>query len=117
MFVFETEEEVANIYPHLDSIASLDARGLIITAKGKDIDFVSRFFAPQCGINEDPVTGSAHTMLTPYWAERLGKNSLTARQLSARGGELHCELIGNRVIITGKAITYLIGNIQLKNSL
>ena len=115
MFVFDAEEEIVNMSPQLDAVNSLDARGVIITAKGREVDFVSRFFAPRCGINEDPVTGSAHTTLTPYWATQLGKNSLTARQLSARGGELSCELLNNRVIISGRAITYLKGFIQLKN--
>ena len=115
MFVFDAEEEIVNMSPQLDAVNSLDARGVIITAKGREVDFISRFFAPRCGINEDPVTGSAHTTLTPYWATQLGKNSLTARQLSARGGELSCELLNNRVIISGRAITYLKGFIQLKN--
>ena len=83
---------------------------MIVTAPGEKVDFVSRFFAPSKGINEDPVTGSAHTILTPYWADRLGKVNLHALQVSKRGGELWCELLeGNRVAISGKAVTYLEG--------
>jgi PhzF family phenazine biosynthesis protein len=115
MFVFETEQEIEHASPRFEVIETLDARGVIITAKGKEVDFVSRFFAPQCGIDEDPVTGSAHTTLTPYWSGRLGKTSLSARQLSTRGGDLHCQLINDRIIISGKAVTYLIGDIQLNN--
>ncbi|MCK4749531.1 MAG: PhzF family phenazine biosynthesis protein, partial [Bacteroidales bacterium] len=80
---------------------------------GGEVDFVSRFFAPQIGINEDPVTGSAHTTLTPYWSKVLGKKCLTARQLSARGGELVCEDHGDRVKISGQAVTYLVGEINI----
>jgi len=86
---------------------------VIATAKGKDVDFVSRFFAPKVGINEDPVTGSAHCMLTPYWAEKLDKAQLKARQLSKRTGELGCELKGERVLISGKAVLYLEGKIWI----
>jgi predicted PhzF superfamily epimerase YddE/YHI9 len=84
-----------------------------ITAKGKDVDFVSRFFAPKYGINEDPVTGSFHCLLTPYWARRLNKSRLNARQVSRRGGELVCELIDNRVLLAGQCATYLKAQIYL----
>jgi predicted PhzF superfamily epimerase YddE/YHI9 len=86
---------------------------VIATAPGDDHDFVSRYFAPRHGIPEDPVTGSAHTNLTPYWAERLGKTSLRAAQLSARGGELHCTLDGDRVEIAGMAVLYMEGTIHI----
>lgn len=115
MFVYETQEQIEHINPDLNAIGKFDARGIIVTAPGKEVDFVSRFFAPQSGIDEDPVTGSAHTSLTPYWSGKLGKTSLSAIQLSPRKGILHCELNGGRVLIAGKAITYLIGNIQSKN--
>ena len=85
----------------------------MITAPGRETDFVSRFFAPQSGIEEDPVTGSAHTTLTPIWAGKLEKDTLTAKQLSKRGGELLCELKGDRTIISGKAVTYLVGEISI----
>ena len=88
--VFNSEEEVLNVDPDFASIAKLKSRGLIITAPGKEVDFVSRFFAPQTGINEDPVTGSAHTSLIPYWSKKLNKKELRARQLSKRSGNLSC---------------------------
>ena len=84
---------------------------MIITAKGDTVDFVSRFFAPGAGIDEDPVTGSAHSQLIPFWSERLGKQQLTARQLSARGGELLCEDLGDRVLMGGHAVLYMQGEI------
>ncbi|WP_329958654.1 PhzF family phenazine biosynthesis protein [Aquirufa nivalisilvae] len=92
-------------------IAKLKARGIIITAPGDTVDFVSRFFGPQSGIDEDPVTGSAHTTLIPYWAKRKHKTQLTAKQLSPRGGELSCELLGDRVNISGTCVLYMIGEI------
>lgn len=109
----ETEADVANFQPNMRLIAQLDARGLIITAPGKTVDFVSRFFGPQSGVPEDPVTGSAHCILTPYWAKELGKTSMQAKQLSARGGEVGCELIGDRVELTGDAVTYMVGEIWI----
>lgn len=111
MLVFETEAEISQIKVDLNKIAQLKARGVIITAKGEEVDFVSRFFAPQSGINEDPVTGSAHTTLTPYWATKLKKTNLAAIQLSERKGYLQCKYFGDRVEISGKAITYLQGEI------
>lgn len=111
LLVVESEEIVQNLQPNLLKVAEVEARGVMVTAPGKEVDFISRFFAPQSGINEDPVTGSAHTVLIPYWAKKLGKTELTARQISPRGGNLFCTLVGDRVEISGKAITYLIGEI------
>lgn len=111
MLVFDTEEQISNAIPALDIIASLDARGVIITAKGDSVDFVSRFFAPQAGIDEDPVTGSAHTTLIPYWSSSLGKSELTAIQLSKRKGYLQGSLLQDRVEISGAAKLYLKGEI------
>jgi len=111
MVVYETEEDVAAIKPDFAALAKLDALGTIITAKGNNSDFVSRMFAPAAGIPEDPVTGSAHCNLIPYWAEKLGKTKLHAYQISERRGELWCELQGDRVLMAGKAVTYLKGEI------
>jgi PhzF family phenazine biosynthesis protein len=111
--VFPDGEALNELTPDLDALRALDLRGVCITARHDRYDFVSRFFAPNVGIDEDPVTGSAHTQLTPYWAKRLGKKRLFAKQLSPRGGELRCELAGNRVIISGEAVTYLQGKISL----
>ncbi|MFH1194720.1 MAG: PhzF family phenazine biosynthesis protein [bacterium] len=113
LLVFETQEQIENIKPDFGKLAAADSRGIIITAKGNDCDFVSRFFAPQSGINEDPVTGSAHTTLTPYWSGRFGKTELTAMQLSIRKGHLRCKNLGDRTEIGGKAVTYLIGEIEV----
>jgi predicted PhzF superfamily epimerase YddE/YHI9 len=111
MFVYASESEIEGMDPDFGLLAQVGGRGIIVTAPGNDADFVSRFFAPQTGINEDPVTGSAHTSLTPYWSRVLGKKQLTARQLSSRGGELVCEDKGERVEISGHAVTYMIGEI------
>jgi PhzF family phenazine biosynthesis protein len=113
MLVFGSQDEIEQVKPGLQRIAQLDARGVIITAKGNDTDFVSRFFAPAVGIDEDPVTGSAHTSLTPYWSSILGKNELTARQLSERGGYLKCKMVNGRVEISGQATLYLQGEITV----
>jgi PhzF family phenazine biosynthesis protein len=113
MFVFASQSEIEKMQPDFGLLAQVGGRGVIVTALGNDVDFVSRFFAPQTGINEDPVTGSAHTTLTPYWAKVLGKKELTARQLSARGGDLICEDKGDRVYISGHAVTYMIGEIDI----
>ncbi|MDZ7773063.1 MAG: PhzF family phenazine biosynthesis protein [Balneolaceae bacterium] len=113
LWVLESEEEVRGVDPDFREMEKVDTRGVIVTAPGEDVDFVSRFFAPSVGVDEDPVTGSAHTMLTPYWADRLDKNELTARQVSRRGGELRCRLEGDRVRIAGRALTYLEGEITL----
>lgn len=111
--VYESESNIVSLSPDFSILNKLECRGIIATARGKETDFVSRFFAPRCGINEDPVTGSAHCELTPYWAKQLGKNKLSAAQLSQRGGKLQCELNGNRVLIAGKAIRYLEGSIEV----
>jgi predicted PhzF superfamily epimerase YddE/YHI9 len=111
--VYDSEEQVRAIKPDFAALEKLPALGIIATAPGKAADFVSRFFAPGAGIPEDPVTGSAHCTLTPYWAERLGKQSLHALQVSRRGGELWCELAGDRVLIAGNAVEYLRGTIRL----
>lgn len=100
--------------PDFPAIAALDARGLVITAPGdRGADFVSRFFAPRLAVPEDPVTGSAHCALTPFWAGRLGHNTLTAHQLSARGGQLACMLVGDRVKLAGRAVLYLRGELAV----
>jgi len=111
--VFETEAEVRALKPNMEKLAAIDRFATIVTAPGKDCDFVSRFFAPAKGVPEDPVTGSAHCTLIPYWSARLGKTKLFARQVSARGGELWCEHRGDRVIIAGKAAAYLEGTIRI----
>ena len=112
MLVFEKEQQIISLRPNLQAIAKLPATGMIVTARGDKSDFVSRFFAPQSGIDEDPVTGSAHTALIPYWSDKFGKDELTAVQLSARKGHLFCRMLGDRVEISGKARTYMIGEIQ-----
>lgn len=114
LLLFESEDQVKNLKPDLARIAAIDARGVIVTAKGDTVDFVSRFFGPQSGVDEDPVTGSAHTTLTPFWAARLNRNELSAVQLSKRKGILHCRYAGDRVEISGNARTYLIGEIFIE---
>lgn len=114
MVVLDSETQLREIKPDILILSTVPTRGIILTAPGDKVDFVSRFFAPQSGIDEDPVTGSAHTTLIPYWAERLGKNSLTARQISARGGYLRCELVGERTLISGQAKLYLSGEINVE---
>lgn len=113
MAVFATEAEVAGLTPDMETIATLHPRGVIATAPGDRVDFVSRFFGPSFGVPEDPVTGSAHCMLTPYWAGRLGKTRMDARQISKRGGTLVCEDRGDRVGIGGNAVLYLEGRITV----
>lgn len=109
MVIVESEEDVLNLDLNFEIIKTLDSRGLIVSSSGKDVDFVSRWFGPQTGVDEDPVTGSAHTLLTPFWAERLNKTKLRAKQLSRRGGELFCELKENSVLVSGNASLYLRG--------
>jgi len=109
--VLGTQSEIENLNPDLSLVKKLKSRGLIVTAKGDEADFVSRCFFPQSGIDEDPVTGSAHCVLTPYWAKQTGKNKLSAIQLSTRRGYLDCELAGDRVLMSGHAQTYLEGEI------
>ncbi|WP_410768090.1 PhzF family phenazine biosynthesis protein [Fontibacillus sp. BL9] len=112
--VLESEEQVAQFDPDFELIKQLpDSFGLVITAKGKQSDFVSRFFAPHAGVNEDPVTGSVHCTLIPYWAGKLGKDKLLAKQLSRRGGTLYCENLGARVAIGGHAVLYLEGSLYV----
>ncbi len=112
--VVESEEAVRAIAPDQALLTRLDRRGVIVTARSREADFVSRFFAPKYGVQEDPVTGSAHCELTPYWAGKLAKNSLEARQLSRRGGTILCELQADRVILSGTAVTYMVGEIEVK---
>ncbi len=112
LLLFENEQQVHELTPDFLKIKTSSARGVIVTAPGTEVDFVSRFFAPAVGIDEDPVTGSAHTSLIPFWAERLGKNELSTRQISKRIGELKCKFLGERVEIAGQAVTYLVGEIE-----
>ena len=111
--VFESEAEVEQLEPDMGSLARLDALGVIATARGKRGDFVSRFFAPSVGIPEDPATGSSHCTLIPFWAARLGKEELFARQISPRGGEFHCRLLGDRVGIGGRAVVFCRGELEV----
>lgn len=109
--IFENGAQVAALRPNFERVAQLEVQGVVATAPGDDCDFVSRYFAPQAGIPEDPVTGSTHCTLIPYWSQQLGKKTLLARQISPRGGELFCENRGARVAIGGHAITYSAGEI------
>ena len=111
--ILEDEEAVANNNPNFSQIKHMDSRGLIVTAKGSEVDFVSRWYGPQTGIDEDPVTGSAHALLATYWSNIFNKNDLTAKQLSKRGGQLHCSVKEEKVDITGQAALYLRGTLQL----
>jgi len=111
--VFERQADVRALKPDMARVAALDCMGVIATAPGDGCDFVSRFFAPGAGVPEDPVTGSAHCTLIPYWAKRLGKTAMEARQISTRGGTLYCEDRGDRVGIGGHAVTYMTGTVTL----
>ena len=113
LMVYESEDEVREINPNFAELLKIDTHAVIVTAKGNESDFVSRFFAPEVGVFEDPVTGSAHCTLIPYWAEKLGKEQFYAKQISARGGELFCKLKGDRVKIGGNATLYLKGEIYV----
>lgn len=113
MAVFDAESDVAGLRPDFGALDRLDCLGIIVTAPGDACDFVSRFFAPRAGILEDPVTGSAHTLLIPYWAKRLNRNALHAFQISRRRGELFCGYRGERVEIGGRAVTYMTGHIEV----
>ena len=113
MVVFENEEQIRALAPDFQQMKKIAARGIIVTAPGNEVDFVSRFFAPQSGIQEDPVTGSAHTSLTPFWSKRLNKTRLSARQLSERGGDLTCTDLKDRVEISGQCVLYLKGEILI----
>ncbi len=113
MMLFENESDIADIAPDMSALKKIPFDEVIVTAKGDSADFVSRMFAPRIGIPEDPVTGAIHCSLIPFWAEKLGKTELFARQISARGGELFCELSGDRVKIGGNATLYLKGEIYV----
>jgi PhzF family phenazine biosynthesis protein len=113
MAVFNSEETIRKMEPDFTRLKHINTRGIIVTAKGARSDFVSRFFGPAVGIDEDPVTGSAHTMLTPYWSKRLGREELLAHQLSSRFGVVHCKLLGDRVLLSGSAVMFLKGKIQI----
>ncbi len=113
LLYFPSQEDIEEISPNFSMLRKIETRGIIITAPGYDSDFVSRFFAPLIGIDEDPVTGSSHTSLVPFWAHRLNQLEFEARQLSSRGGILKCQLTGDRVLISGKSCTYMIGSITL----
>jgi PhzF family phenazine biosynthesis protein len=112
LVVYEKEDEVRALHPYMAKLKELDRLAVIVTAPGDHVDFVSRFFAPAVGIPEDPVTGSAHCTLIPYWAEKLGKKKMKARQVSQRGGEIFCELKDDRVIIAGTGVMYMEGTIR-----
>jgi len=114
MLVFENEYQIKNMNPDFKLIGTVNARGIIVTAKGNTVDFVSRFFGPQSGMDEDPVTGSAHTTLSPYWATVLNKKEFSAIQLSKRQGKLTCKLVGDRVEISGTGKSYLTGTISIE---
>ncbi len=109
LMVLDSQAEVAALQPDFRKLKQVKGRGVIVTAPGDEADFVSRCFFPNAGIDEDPVTGSAHTTMTPYWAERLSKQEMTARQISHRGGELRCTMLGERVAIAGQAVTFMEG--------
>ena len=111
--VLGSEREVLELKPDFAKLKELDGRGVIVTARGETSDFVSRFFAPKYGIDEDPVTGSAHCALAPYWGKKLGKTTLNAKQLSRRGGEIECELKADRVALKGYAAKYMSGEIEI----
>ena len=106
------EEDVANAQPDFTALKKAGEK-VIITAPGKKVDFVSRFFAPTAGIDEDPVTGSAHSQLIPFWSEKLNKKVMQAKQLSQRGGDIYCEQNGDRVVMGGKCVSYMKGEIEI----
>jgi predicted PhzF superfamily epimerase YddE/YHI9 len=108
-----TEEDTRNANPDFSALKRMGEK-IIITAPGKEVDFVSRFFAPTAGVDEDPVTGSAHSQLIPFWSEKLGKEKMQARQLSKRGGDIYCEQHGDRVTMGGECVFYMQGKIKLK---
>ncbi|MEM1407495.1 MAG: PhzF family phenazine biosynthesis protein [Bacteroidota bacterium] len=114
LIVLQDQLSLDKIKPDFRALAKIEARGIIVTAPGENHDFVSRFFCPQVGIDEDPVTGSAHTTLVPYWSTKLNRSNMTAQQRSKRAGELICKLNNDRVLLTGKAVTYLSGQINIQ---
>jgi len=111
--VFGRDKDIFELNPDMRVLSKLDLRGVIVTARGEGVDFLSRFFAPKYGVNEDPVTGSAHCALTPYWSKILGKKTLRARQVSHRGGELYCTDCGERVVISGHAVKFMEGTVTI----
>jgi len=111
--VFSSENDLIELNPDMGILRKVGLRGVIVTAQGKRVDFVSRFFAPKLGVDEDPVTGSSHCALTPYWANKLNKKELHAHQVSQRGGELFCRDCGHRVIISGRAVKFMEGSITI----
>ena len=111
--IYDAEADIHEITPNFNLLADISSRGLIVSAQSHEYDFISRCFFPGAGVNEDPVTGSAHTTLIPYWAEILNNSKMLAKQVSQRGGILHCEISGERVIIGGEAVLFLIGEINL----
>ena len=113
IIVLNSEDEVRNLSPDLSKWLNIDLRGVVVTAQGNDVDFVSRCFFPKLRVNEDPITGSAHCELTPYWASVLHKKTLKARQISVRSGLIFCELVNERVVLTGSAVDYMIGEITI----
>lgn len=112
--VFENAEMIRSLLPDFEALRRLELRGVTVTAPGVEVDFVSRFFAPKLGIPEDPVTGSVHCALAPYWAKRLGKDVMTAAQLSRRGGRIDCQVQGDRVVLRGTAVTFMEAEIVLE---
>lgn len=112
LVVLENESDVLKVTPDFSLLSTIGLRGVIVTAPGTEFDFVSRCFAPKFGVNEDPVTGSAHCQLAPYWQSRLGKSVLRARQLSKRGGTVGCEVRDDRVVLSGTAVTFMAGSIE-----
>jgi len=113
MVVYDNEEDIKDLTPNMEELKLIDTFGIIVTSRGKQVDFVSRYFAPLCGVSEDPVTGSAHCTLVPYWSKILGKRKLVAQQLSQRGGILKCEDAINKVKISGRAKMFFKGEIYL----
>ena len=111
--LLDSEDDLRTLTPNFNKLINLEGQGLIVSSRSKEYDFVSRYFCPKYGINEDPVTGSAHTTLIPYWADKLNKSSLTAKQVSKRGGELYCQNLENRVLIGGNAVLYMKGLIEI----
>ena len=113
ILLFDSEREVLELQPNMEQLLQVDLRGVIATAASAEYDFVARFFGPKVGVPEDSVTGSAYTQLTPLWADRLGRTKFKARQVAKRGGELSCELVEDRVILGGQAVTYMTGTINV----
>jgi PhzF family phenazine biosynthesis protein len=114
-YIIELDDEAAvkTLSPNFELWKTIDLRGVVVTAAGSDVDFVSRCFFPKLDVDEDPVTGSAHCELAPYWSKKLTKNNLKAKQLSLRTGEVECQLMGNRVLLSGRVVDYMRGKISL----